>query len=299
MTNFTHENTNSEQNKGQNTVLATLLSFREIKPRVLWQEANKGRLIERIRLEERAERKLNAKPSYFIKQMSWFAKPVAVSLAVFGFAGGAAFGTQAISPLSAFYPAKVFVANAYYKVLPTDKQIEYRLGLANEKLTALKTLQSETKNQKTRQISYLTNSLTSDLYFTATNMKQMKDLKKLATISPKVEAATKKWANETSTNPKMDEIVKNVKQEILTVIIDNEEKTDNCPAYLTQRITELSDPTKLSIYAPDNKATVIGLLTDAKKAMKSNDCLKSLQLLDQVAEYQLQLLISPTNLETK
>jgi len=97
----------------------------------------------------------------------------------------------------------------------------------------------------------------------------------------------------------MDEIVKNVKQEILTVIIDNEEKTDNCPAYLTQRITELSDPTKLSIYAPDNKATVIGLLTDAKKAMKSNDCLKSLQLLDQVAEYQLQLLISPTNLETK
>ncbi len=299
MTNFTHENQNSEQNKGQNDVLATLLSFREVKPRVLWQEANKGRLLERIRLEQHTERKANYKPSYFIKQMSWFAKPVAISLASFGLLSGTVIGTQAISPLSVFYPAKILVANTYYRVLPKEKQIEYRLSLANEKLSALKTLQNVTKPSKTRQISYLTNSLTSDLYFSANNMKQIKDLKKLVTIAPKIEAATKKWANETSTNPKMDEIVKNVKQEILAIIIDTEDKADNCPSYLSQRITELSDPSKLAIYNPENKVAVINLLTDAKKAMLSNDCLKSLQLLDQVAEYQLQLLINPTGLETK
>jgi|GEM_PF-6164599 len=35
MTNFTHENLNNEQNDTQNEVLGVLLSFREIKPRVL------------------------------------------------------------------------------------------------------------------------------------------------------------------------------------------------------------------------------------------------------------------------
>lgn len=297
MTNFTHENTNNEQNNAQNEVLGVLLSFREVKPRVLWQEANKGRLLEKIRQTERAERAENRKPSYIVKQMSWFAKPVAISLASFGLFSGAVMGTQAISPLSSIYPAKIFVANTLYRVLPKDKQIELRLALANEKLVALKTLDS-TKSNRTQHIAYLANSLTSDLYFSANNVKQIKDLKKIASISPKIKNAANK-INEENLEPKIKETIKTTKEEILAVIAEGEDKNTNCPTYLDEKIVELTNPTKLTMFSPDKSATVIELLSSAKKAIQTNDCLKALELLDQVEKYQYEMLINPTILETK
>ena len=297
MTNFTHENSNNEQNNTQNEVLGVLLSFREIKPRVLWQEANKGRLLEQIRQTERAERLENRKPSYIVKQMSWFAKPIAISLASFGLFSGAVMGTQAISPLSAMYPAKIFVANAIYKALPKDKQIELRLALANEKLTALKTL-SETKSANIRQISYLSNSLTSDLYFSANNVKQITDIKKIAAISPIIKAATNKMSIE-KVDPKLQDIVNNTKSEILAVVTEGEDKSNNCPAYLNERINTITDSDKWKVFETARYSTVIELLGDAKKAIENNDCLKALELLDQVEKYQIEVLISPTTSEKK
>lgn len=297
MTNFTHENTNNEQNNTQNEVLGVLLSFREVKPRVLWQEANKGRLLEKIRQTERAERLENRKPSYIVKQMSWFAKPVAISLASVGLFSGAIMGTQAISPLSTIYPAKIFVANAFYKVLPKDKQIEYRLALANEKLTALKILKSA-KTNKTNQIAYLANSLTSDLYFSASNVKKITDLKKIALISPKIKTATNR-INEENLDPEIKETIKTTKEEILAIIAEGEDKNTNCPAYLDEKIEELTDPSKLTMFSPDKSTTVIELLSTAKKAIQANDCLKALELLDQAEKYQYEILINPTTLETK
>jgi|GEM_PF-6463547 len=151
-------------------------------------------------------------------------------------------GTQAISPLSAMYPAKIFVANAIYKALPKDKQIELRLALANEKLTALKTL-GETKSANIRKISYLANSLTSDLYFSATNVKQITDIKKIAAISPKIKAATSKMNTE-KVDPKVQDMVKNTKSEILAVVTEGEDKSNNCPAYLNEKINDLTNPDK-------------------------------------------------------
>lgn len=206
-------------------------------------------------------------------------------------------GTQAISPLSTIYPAKIFVANAFYKVLPKDKQIEYRLALANEKLVALKTLKN-TKPNRTNQIAYLANSLTSDLYFSANNVKQITDLKKIALISPKIKTATNK-INEENLDPKIKETIKTTKEEILALIAEGEDKSNHCPSYLNERIAELTDPTKLTMFAPDKSTLVIELLGSAKKAIEADDCLKALELLDQVEKYQYEILINPATLETK
>ena len=255
------------------------------------------------------------------------AKPVAISLAIFGFASGAVLGTQAISPLSAFYPAKVFVANTYYKVLPKEKQIEYRLALANEKLSALKTLQDETNNQKIRQISYLTNSLTSDLYFASNSVKQITDIKKIVAISPQIKQVTQQLAkyeqpaiakntnttdilpttsikaptNKTdqTIDPKIQQLVKQTKETILAVITDSEDKANNCPEYLNIKIENLSNSDQPTIFNPNKYPEIVMYLQDAKKAIQSNDCLKALELLDKVEKLKLQILINPSDSITK
>ena len=263
---------------------------------------------------------------------------------IFGFASGAVIGTQAISPLSAFYPAKVLVANAYYKVLPKEKQIEYRLALANEKLEALKVLQnnfsqntitslatntntnstSETNKQKIRQISYLTNSLTSDLYFASNNVQQITDIKKLVAISPQIKQVTKQLEkyepkviaqsttnnisntknsslnkNEKTIDPKIQQLVKQTKETVLAVITDIENKANNCPEYLNAKIENLSNSDQLTIFNPNKYPEIVVYLQDAKNAIQNNDCLKALELLDKVEKFKLQILISPSDSITK
>ncbi len=223
-------------------------------------------------------------------------KPVMAVLVV-GILGYSGFIMAAnISPLSPLYVVREKADNFALSILPENKKIEKRFDIANDKLAAIK--QAEDNTEKIAQI---TESVKKDLAQISDNVKNIKDPKKIIALSKTLETQTTALREETNLNPNvttsgtlpsdLKDTIKQTTTDILAVIYEAENKSDNCPKYIEERITSLTANINMTLFNPTKYSEVVSLLKDAKTKMENNDCLGALASLDIVEGYKLDISI--------
>ena len=134
------------------------------------------------------------------------------------------------------------------------------------------------------------------------------DPKKVLALSKTLEDEATALRNETNLSPAVTtdstlpsdikDTIKQTTNEILTVIYDAEEKSDNCSQYVQEKMAVLTENPDMTIFNPSKYTEVVSLLKDAKNKIQNNDCLGALASLDTVESYKLNIVINPADLIT-
>jgi len=225
-------------------------------------------------------------------------KPVMaiLALALFGYSGIRI--ASGVSPLSPLYAVKERINTVTLSVLPENKQIEKQFQITNEKIAAIKSSEASKA-----QVSKLSASVKSDLTKLSTDIKNIKDTKQIVALSKTLEAQTESLQKETqvlgvttaNTLPSdIKDTIKQTTQEILAVIFEAQNKTNNCPKYVEERITGLTANPDMNYFNPSKYSEVVSLLKEAKNKMQNDDCLGALAALDTVESYKLNIVIQPS-----
>lgn len=225
-------------------------------------------------------------------------KPIMATLVV-GVLGYSGFIMAAnISPLSPLYVVREKADSITLSVLPENKKIEKKFEIANDKLTAIKQSEANQKN-----LTKISESVKKDLNQIATDIKNINDPKKVIALSKALEAQTETLQKESNptiavtTNGTLPSDIKDtIKQatdEILAVISNAQDKSNNCPQYVEERINELTANPDMNLFVPSKYSEVVSLLKDAKTKLQKNDCLGALASLDIVESYKLNIVIQP------
>lgn len=230
-------------------------------------------------------------------------KPVMALLAVTLLGYGGFQMAANISPLSSMYVLREHADKISLSMLSESKKIEKQFDITNDKLAAIKQA-----NVSDEQITKLSESVKQDLTQLSTDIKNIKDPKKVLAISKTLEDNATALRNETNLNPPVttsatlpSDIKDTIKQttgEILAVIFNAEEKSDNCSKYAQETITALTENPDMTVFNPSKYAEIVSLLKDAKNKMQNNDCLGALAALDIVESYKLNIIINPSDILT-
>jgi len=230
-------------------------------------------------------------------------KPVMalLTLALLGYGGFQA--TANISPLSPLYTLREKTDKISLSLLPEGKKIKKQFDIANDKLTAIKQVTIPNK-----QVTKISESVKQDLTQLSTDIQNIKDPKKVLALSKTLEDEATALRNETNLSPAVTtdstlpsdikDTIKQTTNEILTVIYDAEEKSDNCSQYVQEKMAVLTENPDMTIFNPSKYTEVVSLLKDAKNKIQNNDCLGALASLDTVESYKLNIVINPADLIT-
>jgi len=225
-------------------------------------------------------------------------KPVMAMLVV-GILGYSGFIMAAnISPLSPLYIVREKADNFALSILPENKKIEKKFDIANDKLVALKQT-----NASQEQINKISESIKQDLTQITNDIKNIKDPKKVIALSKTLETSTETLQKETNLNiavtnnntlsSDIKDTIKQTTNEILAVIYDAQDKSTNCPKYVEEKISTLTENPDMTFFNPAKYSEVVSLLKDAKNKLQNNDCLGALASLDIVESYKLNVVIQP------
>ena len=230
-------------------------------------------------------------------------KPVMALLAVTLLGYGGFQMAANISPLSPMYALRERADKISLSILPENKKIEKQFDIANDKLAAIKQ-----DNVSDEQIAKISESIKQDLNQISNDIQNIKDPKKVLAMSKSLEDNTTALRNETNLSPTVttgntlpSDIKDTIKQttgEILAVIFNAEEKSDNCSKYVEEKITALTVNPDMTVFNPTKYSEIVSLLKDAKNKITNNDCLGALASLDIVESYKLNVVINPSDLIT-
>lgn len=229
-------------------------------------------------------------------------KPV-MAMLIIGILGYSGFVVAAnISPLSPLYIVREKADNLALSILPENKKIEKKFDIANDKLAAIKQADVNKAN-----VAKITESVKKDLNQISTDIKNIKDPKKVIALSKTLETQTETLQKESNPNltvttngtlpSDIKDTIKQTTNEILAVIYDAQDKSTNCSKYVEEKIFILTENPDMTIFNPTKYSEVVSLLKDAKNKLQNNDCLGALASLDTVESYKLNIVIQPS--ETK
>jgi hypothetical protein len=227
-------------------------------------------------------------------------KPV-MAMIVVGILGYSGFVIAAnISPLSPLYVVREKADKLTLSILPENKKIEKKFDIASDKLAAIKQTDASPK-----QITKISESVKKDLNQLTTDIKNIKDPKKLIALSETLGIKTEALQKESNPNlavttgptlpSDIKDTIKQTADEILAVIYNAQSKSDNCPKYVAEKMAIFNADPDMNLFIQSKYSEVVSLLKDAKTKLENDDCLGALASLDTVESYKLNIVIQSTD----
>ncbi|MDD4123225.1 MAG: hypothetical protein PHO23_03420 [Candidatus Pacebacteria bacterium] len=276
----------------------SMKSFKNIHPDKMWVEACKESFMGSVRQD--------LKSTYDFR-ISFLFKSFATLVIFLGITYGFSMGISSLTPTSPLYGAKEGVVNTLSKILPAEKEYANRLALVKEKVSTVKEL-SKSYVENEEKIIELNNSIYSDL---ATVNKELKEMNRI-TVLVSLSSEIKDIANMLN-NTKTDNVIiasnmsvketpviinselNSVTNDILAIVVDSENKANNCSEYLNTKISEISDPEFLKNIPPAEYNDFASLVKKATRNIEAGNCLKALELIEQIDGLKLNLLVNPSD----
>jgi hypothetical protein len=284
-------------NKKDSLFNDSLKSFKSIKPNKMWVEACKESFMGSI--------KQDLKPAYDFR-VSFLFKSFATLVIFLGITYGFSMGISSLTPTSSFYGVKEGVINTLSKVLPVEKEYSNKLALVKEKLITVNEL-SDSFVENEEKIAELNNSIYVDLASINTELKDMNKITVLISLSSEIKDVVN-MINNTKTdnviiasglsvkeNPiVVSDDLNSVTHDILAIVVDSENKANNCSEYLNNTIAEISNPDFLKNISPEEYNDFASLVKKATRNIEAGNCLKALELIEQIDGLKLNLLVNPS-----
>lgn len=283
-------------NKKDN-LIDDLKSLKNIKPNMMWVSSCKESLMHSINQDN--------KPAYDFRA-SFLFKSFATLVIFLGITYGFSMGINSLTPMSSLYGVKEGVMTTLAKILPAEKEYKTRLALVKEKINTVKDLSnSYTENES--KIKELNNDIYHDLTSITTELKDMNKVTVLVNLSSEMKDIAN-MLNTTKTNnviiasnisvkenpSVISEELNSVTNDILAIVVDSENKANNCSEYLNNKISEISNPDFLKNIPPTQYNDFASLVKKAIRNVEAGNCLKALELIEQIDGLKLNLLVNPS-----
>jgi len=284
-------------NKKDSLFNDSLKSFKNIQPNKMWVEACKESFMGSI--------KQDLKPTYDFR-VSFLFKSFATLVIFLGITYGFSMGISSLTPMSPLYGVKEGVVNTLSKVLPVEKEYANKLALVKEKIITVNELSSSFAENE-EKIDELNDSIYTDLTSINKELKDMNRITVLVSLSTEIKDIVN-MVNNTKTdnviiasdlsvgeNPTIvSDDLNSVTNDILAIVVDSENKANNCSEYLNNKIAEISEPDFLKNIPPAEYNDFASLVKKATRNIEAGNCLKALELIEQIDGLKLNLLVNPS-----
>jgi len=195
-------------------------------------------------------------------------------------------------PDSPLYSLKIFYQNAKIAFAKKENKAEVKALVLKERLNDLKKVNSF-NNERILKIA---NSLKEDLKTLPNEITQLNKQKEILKVSQNVKKTTEKMKEISNNIPlalkkEINNTLEETNQKIYSLILETEDKINNCPSYLSKNLEDLrvyfENSEYVKNYNPKEILEVKNTLNEIDSLMKAGDCLGALEKIESLNQIKL------------
>lgn len=260
-------------------LLNKLSEFKQIKPNHDWVVWLRSNILEKNQLKTIFEKPKITLANFNYKYQKTFI-PVLLGLFIitsFGFA-------QTTLPGNILYPLKTLTQNAKIYLASNDDKPVVHLEVVKSRMEDL----SKTQNCESEKIA-MVKKINEDLEKVPQEIEKINKKQKVLDVSKNIQEKSKdlnliteKIILDEKEKQELNQKVLDTQNKVLALIIKTEDEINQCPSFLEENLTELSESLKdlekiKTLLTPDDIIQTKLLLTEATEAFKAGDCFLAIE----------------------
>ena len=195
-------------------------------------------------------------------------------------------------PDSPLYSLKIFYQNAKIAFTKKENKAQVKAIVLKERLNDLK----KAKSINDPRVLKLANSLKEDLKSLPNEITQLNKQKEILKVSQSIQKTTEKMKEISNEVPlvlkkEINNALEETNQKIYSLILETEDKINNCPSYLLKNLEDLrvyfENSEYVKNYNPKEILEVKNTLNEIDSLMKAGDCLGALEKIESLNQIKL------------
>jgi len=262
-------------------LLNKIKTLKNIKPDSHWAFSSRRILLAFV---------LSLRPAVVVRRGFYFpvfSKVVLGLCVVVAVFSGLAVGAQNVGINSPLHSLKILSQKTLIAVMPEEYKLDLKIAFAHNLINDLAKVTADGK------ALVAINDLSRDLKEITFDLKQVSHPEKAMVLSKKIQEQTSQLKNNlpnfSSKNPGLSDslkqvaaIVENVDAQVFAVINEAENKINNCPAYVTKQLDDLTNYLNSVSLSEDNQKLIAKNFAEANDFLKAGRCIDALMLIDTI-----------------
>ena len=262
-------------------LLNKIKTLKNIKPDSHWAFSSRRILLAFV---------LSLRPAVVVRRGFYFpvfSKVVLGLCVVVAVFSGLAVGAQNVGINSPLHSLKILSQKTLIVVMPEEYKLDLKIAFAHNLINDLAKVTADGK------ALVAINDLSRDLKEITFDLKQVSHPEKAMVLSKKIQEQTSQLKNNlpnfSSKNPGLSDslkqvaaIVENVDAQVFAVINEAENKINNCPAYVTKQLDDLTNYLNSVSLSEDNQKLIAKNFAEANDFLKAGRCIDALMLIDTI-----------------
>lgn len=251
--------------------ISKIKSLKSLKPDSNWAISARQTLLAHV---------ANFQPAALARRAFYF--PAFSKLAV-GFASfGLIFSGLMVSAQSAGINSPLYVIKtASQKVLialtPREYKLDLKIAFAHNMINDLE--QATGGNGK---VMAAANDISRNLNDITADLKQVSHPQRVVALSKQIQAETSQVKNFAKDDQELGDSLNKIDSQVFALAKDAEDKINNCPAYISKQITDLTNYVDSDSIAEEQQKSIAQQLEEANGHLKSGQCVDALVIIDAI-----------------
>lgn len=262
-------------------LLNKIKTLKNIKPDSHWAFSSRRILLAFV---------LSLRPAVVVRRGFYFpvfSKVVLGLCVVVAVFSGLAVGAQNVGLNSPLHSLKILSQKTLIAVMPEEYKLDLKIAFAHNLINDLAKVTADGK------ALVAINDLSRDLKEITFDLKQVSHPEKAMILSKKIQEQTSQLKNNlpnfSSKNPGLSDSLKqvaatveNVDAQVFAVINEAENKINNCSAYVTKQLDDLTNYLNSVSLSEDNQKLIAKNFAEANDFLKAGRCIDALVLIDTI-----------------
>ncbi len=251
-------------------VVSKIKSLKSIKPDSNWAISARQTLLAHV---------ASSKPAAFVRRAFYF--PAFGKLAV-GFASfslifsGLLVSAQSAGINSPLYAIKTASQKALVALTPKEYKLDLKIAFAHNMINDL---EKATGNGK---VIAAANDISRDLNDITADLKQVSHPQRVVSLSRQIQAETSQVKNFIKDDQALGNSLNEIDSQVFALAKDAEDKINNCPAYISKQIIDLTNYVDAASIVDEQQKTIAKQLEEANSHLKSGQCVDALVIIDAI-----------------
>ncbi|MDP2855669.1 MAG: hypothetical protein Q8N90_00925 [bacterium] len=251
-------------------VISKIKSLKSIKPDSNWAISARHSLLAYV---------ANFQPAALIRRAFYF--PAFSKLAV-GFASfslifsGLLVSAQSAGINSPLYAIKTASQKALIALTPKEHKLDLKIAFAHNMINDLQ------KATGDGRVIAVANDISRDLNDITADLKQVAHPQRVVALSKQIQEETSQVKNFAKDNEELGNSLDKINSQVFALAKDAEDKINNCPAYISKQITDLTNYVDATSIADEGQKSIAKQLEEANGYLKSGQCVDALVIIDAI-----------------
>lgn len=252
-------------------VVSKIKSLKSLKPDSNWAISARQNLLAHV---------AHFQPAALARRAFYF--PAFSKLAV-GFASfslifsGLLVSAQSAGINSPLYVIKTASQKVLIALTPQEHKLDLKIAFAHNMIDDL-----EKATGGNGKVMAAANDISRDLNDITADLKQVSHPQRIVALSRQIQEETSQVKNFAKDNQELGDSLNEINSQVFALAKDAEDKINNCPAYISKQITDLTNYVDSDSIADERQKSIAKQLEEANGHLKSGQCVDALVIIDAI-----------------